>query len=255
MGTSTGSNSHFPSLFDKAVFWWPGSHCAGYTSDYNEFPIIPSGVTVTNYGTWTKTDLGNNKGILNFDGSTNYLTLTNNDAWNFGSGGFTIAFWLKQTSRVLNNFLMGQPQYSGGWYGYGPMVIQINASGHVTIAFASASDSGWIALVTSNVVLPLDTWGFITFTRIGNLITIYYDSTPAGTTSTPVNIYNSADVFKIGGYYRTGDNEYFNGSIKDLLIYKGRALTLSELTLIMRKTHPLTGTGLLPGPYDYWRLS
>ena len=44
----------------------------------NAFPIVPSGVTVTNNGTWTKDDLGNNKSVLRFNGSTNYVSLSFN---------------------------------------------------------------------------------------------------------------------------------------------------------------------------------
>jgi len=49
MGTSYGA-SKFPSLFNSCIFWFTGQHSAGVSGDIDEFPIIPTGVTVTNNG-------------------------------------------------------------------------------------------------------------------------------------------------------------------------------------------------------------
>lgn len=44
----------FSSLLNSCVLWAPLQHSAGVSGDIDEFPILPSGVTVTNNDTWTK---------------------------------------------------------------------------------------------------------------------------------------------------------------------------------------------------------
>ena len=67
-----------------------------------------------------------------FDGSADYLTIPDSDDWNFGSGDFTIDFWLNFSTMpdtnpdiVFNqwavdkrNFMLGIRQVSGNQYGF-----------------------------------------------------------------------------------------------------------------------------------------
>ena len=98
----------FNSLLDKCVLWATLQDSAGVSGGIDEFPILPSGVTVTNNGTFTKTDLGNNKSVLNFNGSTNYISLTDNDAWDVFEDDFTITMWVNYDSISANKALLSQ---------------------------------------------------------------------------------------------------------------------------------------------------
>ena len=64
---------------------------------------------------------------------------------------------------------------------------------------------------------------------------------------------NLAGTLEIGRT-NTGTPSYHAGYLKDLLIYKGRALTVPEIKLIMNRTHPITGTGMIAGPFDYYKV-
>ena len=90
--------SNFPSLLDSCVLWAPLQHSAGVSGDIDEFPIIPSGVIITNNGTFTKTSLGNNKSVLNFDGSTNRIALSDNASFTLGTNAFSLAMWINLSS-------------------------------------------------------------------------------------------------------------------------------------------------------------
>jgi hypothetical protein len=56
------------------------------------------------------------------------------------------------------------------------------------------------------------------------------------------------------GYSTYGSTIYGDGNIKDLMIFT-RALSQPEIKLLMNRTHPLTGAGLMPATGEYWRLS
>lgn len=220
--------------------------------DYDEFPIIPSGVTPTNNGTWTKTSLGNNKSILNFDGSTNYITLPASSSFDFGTGSFTILTWVKFTA--INQH-------------YGIFDFNVDNNNRWLFTYQGATGTNLYLLnvassstnlnVYADISPSISTWLHICITRSGNNFVIYKDATALTTTGTPDadSVYYSASgYYHIGCYiYNSAVAAQLNGNIKDLMIFKDRALSVSEIKLIMNKTHPTTGTGIIPGPYDYWR--
>lgn len=249
MGTSYGA-SKFPSLFSNCVLWFPGTGF-GASPTIDDFPIIPSGVTVTPAGTWTKDDLGNNKSVLRFDGSTNYIQITNS-ATSLGAGDWMIFVWFKSLGPSGNHAgIFGNlyyPLISTGMY-----LLKIKNSYNVVTFFYR---NGSTDVNINTEFNPSDgNWHCIVATRIGTAFTIYVDGTSQATATLPsgYDFTNTAYAGQIG--YTADIPSYVNGNIKDLLIYKGRALTLPEIKLIMARTHPVTGAGMIPGPYDYWRLS
>ena len=76
--TLTIYNSQYSELFANCVMWWTGRD-----TSILGFPIIPSGVTPTTGGTFSSDlNLGNNITLKTFNGSSNYITLTN--SWIMG---------------------------------------------------------------------------------------------------------------------------------------------------------------------------
>lgn len=263
MGNSYGA-SKTPDLFRNCVLWFTGAHIAAISGDFDEFPIIPSGVTVTNNPVssgWIKDDLLNNKSVMRFDGSTNYVSLSDNAAFEFGSGDFTICFWAYMLS-IPNGWV----SYLSHRYGstdqcsFGLDFNNSSASPRYPCIefYATSNGSSTYSLAYWPVTTAsiINQWRYITLIKVGTTISLYIDltlKTPTDATCVS-SIYDSSQPLYIGCELANGTPvDYINSRIKDLLIYKGRALTLPELTLLMRKTHPITGTGLIPGPYSYWR--
>jgi len=243
--------SNFPSLLDSCVLWAPLQHSAGVSGDIDEFPIIPSGVTVTNNGTFTKTSLGNNKSVLNFDGSTNYISLSNNASFNFGSGNFTICFWVKI-------FSLPASKYSYFfWYGSDTNLIgmQVNASnGNIYWYAKNNSTYLWDLHVGT---LSLNTWTHITCLRNGNYQASYINGVKSGGTGSGTGAVGTyTNPFMISNCpYAYGNPNQIKGNIKDLMIFKDRALSQPEIKLLMNRTHPETGAGLMPANGEYYKLS
>ncbi len=237
----------YPSIFQNAVLWAPLLHSAGYTNDIDEFPIIPSGVTVTNNGSWTKSDLGNNKSVLVFDGSTNYISLTDDVAWDIYDGDFTISAWVKFSSVSVSNGVFGQ---------------RVDLNNYVALRWIT--DSNVILLngysggtVNFNYTCPFtpiaNIWYYLVIMKSGSACLMYIDDINQTVTELQAwrNTTNIAAPLTVG----LGGAVNMSGCIYDLRIYKGRALTLPEIKLLVKITHPVTGSGMIPGPYDYWRLS
>lgn len=254
-GSETNFNSIYrvggissPTLLDKCVLYFTGQKSGALFGEFDEFPIIPSGVTVTNNGTFTKTDLGNNKSVLNFDGSTNYISLTDNDAWALYLGPFSVGFWIQFANisnhcRIFSQRVDANNNAAIGWNTTNTITIYGTVAGVITFSYQCP------------LTPTIGTWYHIVVERSGSDCLIYINGTPQTVTittawsSTDTNI---AASLTIGQY---ASSLYMNGNLKDLMIWKGRALTQPEIKLLMNRTHPITGTGLMPANGDYYKLS
>jgi hypothetical protein len=235
----------FPDLFRSCIFWWPGLHCAGVSGDFDEFPILPSGVTVTNNGTFTKTDLGNNKSVVNFNGSTNYISLSDCDDWYIYGGDFTICAWIKYIASDHRGFITQKDESNfASIYG---------SDRGIYISGTSA-----VCYCTTSYTFMEGGWYHLTIQRSGNAVCIMY-ANGVQIDVTELNPWsylehNISSPLYIG-YDTAFSSSFLNGNIKDLMIWKNRLLTQPEIKLLMNRTNPVSGEGMIPGPYDYWRLS
>ena len=242
----------FSSLLDKCVLWFTGQ-------ESNEFPIIPSGVTVTPNGTFTKTSLGNNKSVVNFDGSTNYVTVGTVSTFNFlhqvgTAGKWSIAVWLKFAAFASDRSILindGSTSTNHGIHMYvnssrvlifllvGGVII---CYGGITVTFPDNSD-----------------WHYLTVTYDQSLtsanVKFYLDGAASGSNTKTANTPSTSDAsFVMKAFANSYNLNKFYGSSKDLMIWNGRVLTLPEIKLLMNRTHPITGTGMIAGPYDYYKV-
>lgn len=225
------------------MLWFPGMHCAGYTNDYDEYPIIPSGTTITNNGTWAKSDLGNNQSVLVFNGSSNYISLASS-TFNAASGDWSIALWLKQSSLGINSAIIASSNWNSGGNDY-DFYIMTNSSNKLG---ADIWPYGGSRVSTFTLTYPDTNWNHIVFSRSSSYLYIYLNGTSS---ITPLAITGSV----WDGTFLVGKDswEYNSGNIKDLMVWKDRALSQAEITLLMRRTHPITGKGLMVNPYNYGR--
>ena len=208
-------------------------------------PILPSGVTVTNYGTFGRLDLGNNHVVRNFNSSNGtYVQISSNSAFNPGTGNYTVCGWVKFDSLSTVQYIIGR-----GAAGDAMFDIYWNTVGNNLVASE-------LSFAFTPVI---STWYFFTVIRSGTDFKAYINNVQIGSTQT--NTYNNTfTALYIGAQY-TG-NLKTTGNLKDLLLYVGRALTLAELTTIMRLTDPRAasmGEGISPGvingqAFDYFKV-
>ena len=169
-----------------------------------------------------------------FNGSTQYLTVPTNTAFDFGSGNFTIEAWVLTDTTTNRNIVARE--YNGNGSNYTGYIFS------TTQAVASTSGSGWEVNFTWS--LPsANQWHHYAFVRNGNVYTVYIDGIAVGTQTVAGTLINGfGSAFTIG--YRNGQG-LPNGSISNLRVVKGTAVYTSNFTPPSSALTAISGTSLL----------
>ena len=164
--------------------------------------------------------------VGSFNGSSQYLTVASNAAFNFGTGDFTLEAWINPTAISPDRF-----------------IFSASGSGGLFWGFSSAGDMGWgqVAvswdyLVSATSVITLNAWNHVALVRSGTSMKMFVNGTQLGATQTNSTSYNiSTGSLTIGtqAYY------YYSGYISNGRIVKGLAVYTGNFTV---PTGPLTAT-------------
>ena len=174
-----------------------------------------------NGATLTTDHFGNANSAYSFDGINNYITVPNSTALQFGTGDFTVNYWLKTASN-LQGILLSKTQNDGvqGISNY----INYPSNGVVYSRYDFGEENHlWTSDPLNNNI-----WHMVTNTRQGNNIKIYIDGVlkVTKTTSSIKNINNSNHL--VFGANNSINGEWFNGSIDNIKFYSG-ILTNAEI--------------------------
>ena len=155
-------------------------------------------------------------GSFVFDGSGDYLSIPASSDFSFGSGDYTIEWWMYWENRTGY-----QSVYDCGYTATNSNLIQSNTGTSRFIVYAQGAN---VAEETTNA--PLDKWIHYAFVRNGNNVTLYRDGSIsyAGTHSGNTHGSSTSSV-RIGSDV---NNYHFEGNIQDFRIYKGVAKYTSE---------------------------
>jgi hypothetical protein len=164
------------------------------------FPVTRSG----NVAQGTFTPYSQTGWSSNFNGSTDYLTVTDTTNLRFGSANFTIEAWIyRAASGVIQTIASKGASTPTGW------VFQISAANKLVFTDTSTSITGATSLV-------VNTWYYVAVVRAGtgaSQTTLYLNavSDATGTSATNFNQTNNMLV----GVDRSSLN-FFNGYISNL---------------------------------------
>ncbi|MFT5701254.1 MAG: putative delta-60 repeat protein [Desulforhopalus sp.] len=168
-------------------------------------------------------------GALDFSGDFDYVEVPDSAVTDFGSGDFTVGFWLNSTDTGLDRLVGDLAAGSSGYLFYSP------GSGDVSFDVFSGFQS--VTLGTTGV---LDgEWHQVTGTRSGDDFSLYVDGTLVDSVSNPAmgSIDNSAPL-RIGAT-DSSSNDY-DGLIDDVRLYN-RALTSTDI-VELSNSHNVLGT-------------
>ena len=232
-GVKTGDGE---TLYNSSglVAQWNFNETSGTTADnaegtaaldgtLNGFSYTASQDQATTTTGWTANNKKWGAGSLMFDGSNDYVSVGDNDGWNFGSGDFSIETWVNFSAISSRNGIIGQyVDATHYWYlranftdSEGLGFEDYNGAA-ATVSFAQMSNSGWSPGVWYHIALVKNVSSFNIY-RNGISIASVTDSDSLTDHAANVNI----------GLH--GTTNYLNGILDSLRVYKGRALSASEI--------------------------
>jgi hypothetical protein len=160
---------------------------------------------------------------MQFDGSGDYLLLENNmEVFEFGSGDFTIEFWLYTNDATDNQTLIDfRPASTSGLY---PLIY---------IPSGSTEDIRYRVNGTNRIIsstISSNAWIHVAVARSGSSTKLFINGTQQGSTYADSNNYALPSRVVIGaGSFNLGGAP-LNGFIDDLRITKGIARYTSNFT-------------------------
>lgn len=169
-----------------------------------------------------------------FDGTGDYLSIADNAAFDYGTGNFTVEFWMYPQSAKTCQIYDHANSPVGGVAG-----LFINFNTNSTVSAGQAYGSAY----ATSAAVNLNTWYHVAVVRSGTAWTIYINGTSSGTGSSAVNLTATGPV-TLGGNSRN-TAETFQGYISNFRIVKGTAVYTGNFTPSTTPLLPVAGTSLL----------
>ena len=201
--------------------------------------------TVTRYGNTTQGSFSPfapttaystsvNGGSIQFNGSTDYLTLSNTP-FSFGTNSFTVDFWYY--------YVAGNSTYN---------TIFDNGSQGVFLSFDTSTKLLFFSSVAQTNAtgfahgMTVNTWNHIAFVRDGTVATIYVNGVSIGSrTGITGSMSPAGGTTAFLGQYSGGGSYYLNGYISNFRVINGIALYTSNFTPSPGPSFPVGNTSLL----------
>jgi len=170
-------------------------------------------------------------GCGEFDGTGDYLSVPDSDDWDFGSGDFTVEFFLRSSfiSDTWDKFIVGSKTDRDAGTGWAFAMASPQNLGNVlfwsgvnqTLSNALGYDTG--PDVNDN------TWRHIAVSRDGNTYRLFVDGTMVDTNSESEAVNADGDLY-VGSSLDLNTNRYFPGYLGPTRISKGIDLYTSNFT-------------------------
>jgi hypothetical protein len=172
----------------------------------------------------TESKFGGASGL--FDGSGDYLSIPDSADWVFGTGDFTVDFWVKRNSIGIRQLIVGQLA-SNGADGSASFIVEFRADNTVAVDFSISGT--FQSFASTATIADTANWHHLALVRSGNTLYLYIDGTQAATRAVSTAMTDSSSSLSVG---RAGDFNayYFNGWIDELRISKGVARWTSNFT-------------------------
>ena len=165
-----------------------------------------------------------------FDGTGDYLSVATNAAFGFGTGDFTVEYWVYSTSWAAGPTVVdlrtGTLQFSDNYTTGGAPGVYYNATQQLT----------------SSITISVNTWAHVAFTRSGTTMKIWVNGSQ-GATGTKSDDLQTTGTLRIGTNVSTVN--YFTGYVSNVRIVKGTSLYTSVFTPSTTSLTAISGTSLL----------
>ena len=169
--------------------------------------------TLTNGPTFSSADGGS----IVFDGANDYILMSDNNAFDFGTGDFAVELWAYfNTLSVAPTLFLFRNYYTGN----NGFLLYITTAGALTV-YTTGTFSEGVASVGIN------RWQHIVFTRISGTSYLYNNTVLRDSRAFTFNI--SVNNSVVIGYDTQYNNDPLNGRVGSARIYSGKGLTASQV--------------------------
>lgn len=162
------------------------------------------------------------RGSISFDGTGDYLTVTSSTQYNFGTGDFTIEFW------VYLNSISGQPFF----FDQRTADTQMNP-----LIYSSGTGNGIFSYflngevrITASTALTTGQWYHVALCRGSGNTKLFYNGTQTGSTYVDSGTYVSGRLVIGARYSFILNTTTLNGYIDDFRVTKGVARYTANFT-------------------------
>jgi hypothetical protein len=171
-------------------------------------------------------------GSVSFNGTNQYLTAPNNTAFAFGTGQFTIEFWIYVTALPAVNAMLYDPRPATTNTVYPVIFLASDGSIRYSVSGVTQINSGAGTITTGQ-------WYHIALTRAGTLQTLWINGEQpvASYTSGTLTYLSSAPNIGAGYNATASINSFFNGYMSNIRVVKGQNVYVSIFAV---PTYPLT---------------
>ena len=185
--------------------------------------------TITNGPTFGSND----GGYLEFDGTNDYIQLPASSDLDFGTGNFTIEGWFnKDATTTLQVLLCSNKYYTHGYNGN--WILRISSATQIAFAAYNGTSGTDLEYAEFNAPTSVDTWYHFALVREGtgtNETKFYLNAVLKGSVTVSKSLSDAGtNGLRIGEESDNGPgNNFFNGKISNVKIYKGKGLTAAEV--------------------------
>ena len=180
---------------------------------------------------------------LSFDGVDDYVSIADDNIFDFGSGEFSVESWIKTTS-ALRQWAVTRYEYYGPGWGLGTQ------DGHA-LGYIRTAESGTNKTEIEGTINVSDNrWHHIVMVRTGDKIKLYTDGA-FEIEGTLVGDVNDNEPIEIGRISFEGGSQYMSGLIDEVKIYN-RALSDSEILEHYKDVS--TPSGSVPSDKSFARI-
>ena len=219
IGNVDATSSLSTSFFTPATNASAVSLYLPFDSNINDNSANSFTVTAVSSATISNTQAQFGSYSLSLNGSSQYLTVADNDAFNFGSDDFTVEVWVYPTT--LQQCGIYSQWGSGSNRSF---KITMTSSGAVAVNGSRNGSTGNHLAITSSENLTVNNWHHIAAVCENSTVTLYINGKNTGSDGIGGSLYNSTKNIAIGANIAGVASNLFAGFIDDLRVTKGIAL-------------------------------
>jgi len=204
----------------------------------NNFAITRNGdVKITAFGPFVPSTEFSSRGSTYFNGTGDALTTTASSALAFGTGDFTVEFWLNFNSTTGRQDII--------WWG-----LSASDRGGIVWNLTAGNLTYYISPTVANAINyaftpAIGTWYHIALVRISGSTKLYVNGAQVGSTYSDSKNYASSSYLVTIGKDNSAASSYFNGYISNLRIVKGTAVYTAAFTPPAEPLTAIENTSLL----------